>query len=225
MVIADVKIGDVNGDFFLDYVYLIGDKNDISTMYITNLSLAILDGRTGIIQTYPLKLNEGYNPRIFLGDFNDDGVKDILINIDTRCSDGYVYNYLFTYKNNILKELFNADTFHRGLEGDVTYKNYYKVEVNLFNPSKKFILDISDSPLIGSIYAEDGKLLKDVKGQILYLNGLFPIDLNYDSIFELKASQRIIGLASATIGYVNSYWHFKNNELTINYVDVSIIGL
>lgn len=223
-VIADMKTSDINGDGFIDYVYLIGEKSDYITLYIDKLQLLIVDGMTNIPKVYPLEFSGGYSPKLFLEDFNGNTVSDILIHIPTGGIDGYSYNYLFDYMDNTLTPLFNAKTFSTGLSCEAIYKDFYKVNIVINTPKRSFTIDISDKKDFNKdIYDDNGRLLKPIKGQILALGVVYPVCLNYDKIFQLKTSQRIIGRSNAdTLGYVNSYWSFKNNNQNLEYIEISI---
>ena len=85
--------GDVNGDGIPDNVYLTGIKTPDSP-FTQNITLVIQDGMMGGFTSIPLSENAGYNPTLFLGDFTGDGVKDILIGINTGGSGGIMYYYI-----------------------------------------------------------------------------------------------------------------------------------
>lgn len=64
--VISIARGDVTGDRVLDNVYLTGVKTSASP-FVQNITLHIQDGKTGNIQSVPLRENAGYNPTIFLG--------------------------------------------------------------------------------------------------------------------------------------------------------------
>lgn len=207
--ILDYKQGDVNGDGFTDNVYLMGDKPfGEQSPFADNITLVVLDGKTGIFKKIQLKANAGYKPTIFLGDFDGNGVADILVNIDSGGSGGYMYSYVYSYYNNQPRLLFDFEEFNREYKYEVNYMDYYKVEVISKNLNKTFILDISrkDKEYLAGIYDEDGKLKTPVNGDVTALVGVYPIDLDRNGVFELLAIQRIAGLYNAdTLGLVQTY--------------------
>ncbi|MTI67041.1 MAG: VCBS repeat-containing protein [Firmicutes bacterium] len=226
-VIADFKIGDVNGDKIPDYIYLTG-KKEIDSNFIYNLKLTVKDGFSGKCNIYPLEFDGGYNPQIFLGDFNNMNVNDIFLSIPTGGSGGYIYYYLFSYLNNNLFPLFDDKKFNKGLNFDINYENNYKVRVSNDSLDKTFIIDVSNKKDLYeelNIYDDNGMLIKPTKGTILYLGGLFPIQYSLDNSFELLAKQRIIGISNAdTLGYVNSLWKYKDKKMHLLDVTISILG-
>ncbi|MFD3157197.1 VCBS repeat-containing protein [Haloimpatiens sp. FM7330] len=202
--LLDMKIGDVNGDSVKDKVFLYGNKPDGPTgIFIDNITVVIQDGKTNRIFTIPLKINAGYNPTLFLGDFTGNEVDDILISIDSGGSGGYGFFYIYSFLNNEAKKLFDFELFNDYYLYDVIYKDNYQVEVVNKTLGKKFIIDIRNKgPLyLSQIYDTEGKLKKPIYGQVSALNALYPVDFERDGIYNLCTVQRIIGRYNAdTLG-------------------------
>lgn len=111
--LLDMKIGDVNGDGIPDKVSLFGSKSEGDDgIFIENITVIIHDGRTNRIKTITPAFNSGYNARLFLGDFTKDRVKDIKISIETGGSGGYGFFYIYSFKNNVLREIFDFDKYN-----------------------------------------------------------------------------------------------------------------
>ena len=73
---------------------------------------------------------------------------------------------------------------------------------------KSFIIDISnkDMEYLDSLYDENGRIKKPTFGDVLYLNNLYPIDINNDGVYDLYALNRVIGLYGAdTLGNIETY--------------------
>ncbi|MCT8975681.1 VCBS repeat-containing protein [Clostridium sp. CX1] len=216
--------GDVNGDRIPDTVFLTGTRTPMSG-FIQNITLVVQDGRTGRLTTVPLSENAGYNPRIFLGDFNGDKVKDILISIDSGGSGAIMYHYVYSFINNTPKLIFDFNVYNEEYKYDVTYKDNYKVEVISRKNNKKYIIDISlrGEEYLNEIYDKNGKLKEPISGFVNPLSGLYPVDFNYDGIYELLAYQKIAGRFNAdSLGYVLNTLKWENNSFSLWNQDVAI---
>ena len=121
-----MKTGDVSGDGVLDTVYLYGQVDGPPGIFAENIALVIQDGRSYKSTTVHLKNNEGYNARLFLGDFNKDNISDIMVSIDTGGSGGYGIFYIYSFRNNIVHELFNVDKYNEQYIFTVNYEDYYR---------------------------------------------------------------------------------------------------
>lgn len=205
--LLDFKQGDVNGDNIMDNIYLYGNKPDgPAGIFADNITLFIQDGASKKITRVNLKYNAGYNARLFLGDFTMDSVADIKVDIDSGGSGGYLYSYIYSFRNNILLELFDFEKYNNQYEYRVDYSNFYKVHIGNVALDKLLILDISfkGGDYLSKFYDENGKLKQPAKGEVLPLGGLFPIAVNEkNNSFDLLAVQRVIGIANAdTLGYI-----------------------
>lgn len=226
--ILDFKQGDVSGDRIIDYVYLVGDRPfGMESPFAENITLVILDGKTNSYSRIPFKVNTGYNPTVFLGDFTGDKVNDILVNIESGGSGGYIFSYVYSLLNNNPRELFDFEKFNEEYKYDVVYKNDYKVDVINENLNKKYTLDIEykDPEYLFEIYDENGKLKEPLMGEVTALSGLYPIDIERDGTYELNAIQRIIGRFNADIlGFVDTSLKWDGMKFIPSRQYVSIPG-
>lgn len=205
--LLDFKLGDVNGDNVIDFVYLYGNKPDGSAgIFADNITLFIQDGASKKVTQVNFKYNAGYNARLFLGDFTMDRVSDIKVDIDSGGSGGYLYSYIYSFRNNILQELFDFERFNNEYRYRVDYGDFYKVYIGNVALDKLLILDISFKgyDYLSKFYDENGKLKQAATGEVLPLGGLFPIAVNEKTnSFDLLSVQRVIGASNAdTLGYV-----------------------
>src|SRR4030095_6417790 len=78
--LLDMKLGDINGDGIPDHVYLFGRKQGgPSSIFSDQITLVIQDGYSQQRTVVPLQNNAGYNAALFLGDFDQNKIPDILI--------------------------------------------------------------------------------------------------------------------------------------------------
>lgn len=222
----DWKTGDVNGDGVLDNVYLYGNVDGPPSIYADNIALVIHEGVSNRSTTVQFKNNAGYNARLFLGDFNQDHIPDIMVSIDTGGSGGYGIFYIYSFKNNHLSELFNSDQYNAAYTFQVNYADFYKVHIESHSPYRLFIMDISTkgSDYLSEFYDANGKLKKLVEGGVLALGAVNPIITNNKSYnFDLLAQQRIIGPTNAdTLGYVENLLSWKEAQFHSNRLSVSV---
>lgn len=214
-IVLNRQTGDVNGDKIPDQVYLIGNSHPNSP-FIDNITLMVQDGSTNRTYMVPLRVNLGYQPTIFLGDFTGDGVSDILIQIDSGGSGGYTTDYLFSFLNNQARKLFDSEEYNKQFTYHVAYRDGYRVEVTSNPPGKTYILDISykGTEYLSEIYNRNGKLKAPLEGEVIALGGLYPIDLDRDGVYELMAFQRIIGRYNAdTLGHVINLLKWNGSQM------------
>ncbi|MBB6216114.1 hypothetical protein HNQ80_002213 [Anaerosolibacter carboniphilus] len=218
--------GDVNGDGVPDYVYLTGVKTPDSP-FIQKITLMIQDGRTGMTHHVPLKSDAGYNPTLFLGDFTGDGVKDIMVGINSGGSGGMMYYYIYSDIRNMPRLLFDYEVFNETYKYDVTYKDNYKVEVVNTTERTRYLIDISDreKDYLNEIYQANGKLKAPIQGFVNPLGGLYPIDFDSDGIYDLFAFQRIAGRYNAdSLGYVQTTLKWNKRQFNLSDQYVAIFG-
>jgi hypothetical protein len=217
--------GDVNGDGIPDNVYLTGIKTSDSP-FTQNITLVIQDGRTGSFTSIPLSDNLGYNPRLFLGEFTEDGIDDIFISIDSGGSGAIMYHYIYSFINNTPQLLFDFNSYNEEYNYEVTYKDNYKVEVISRKNDKNYIIDIStsrDNEYLHEIYYENGKLKSPISGFVNPLSGLYPVDFDSNNVYELLAYQKIAGRYNAdSLGYVLNTLKWKDNIFILDNQYVAI---
>jgi hypothetical protein len=219
-------IGDVNGDRIPDNVFLTGIKMPMSPL-IQNITLVVRDGRTGRTTSVPLSENAGYNPRLFLGDFNGDGVNDILIGIDSGGSGAIMYHYIYSFINNMPQLMFDFNVYNNEYKYDVIYEDNYKVEVTSEKNNAKYIIDISlkGQDYLDEIYDENGKLKDPISGFVNPLSGLYPVDFDSNGVYELLAYQKIAGRYNAdSLGYFLNTLKWENNRFVLNNQNIAIWG-
>lgn len=227
-ILIDMKSGDVNGDGILDTVYLFGNKNDPDSLFADHLTLGIQDGATHQLTLVHLPENAGYNAGLFLGDFNKDRVADIYVGMDRGGSGGYGIFYIYSFRNNELRKLFDVQQYNIQHRFSVNYEDEYKVSISSPQLDVLFTLDIRNKGFdyLSQYYNEQGKLKQPVQGEVLALGALYPIVTDIKSMsYDLLAFQRIIGTTNAdTLGYVLNLLSWDGNTFASASLTVSIPG-
>ncbi|RHW32734.1 hypothetical protein D1B33_16325 [Lysinibacillus yapensis] len=220
------KIGDVTGDGFPDWIFLTGTKQPDSP-YITNIQLVVKNGRTLQFQPFPLSENAGYDPKIWLGDLTGNGIKDILITIDSGGSGAILFAYVYSYISNRLMKIFDSIQFNEQHPFEVHYANQYKVTILSRNPAKKYILDIQDKgkDYLNEIYNPDGTLKQPIEGWVDPISALYPIPFARNGQYDLLAMQQIAGRYHAdSLGIVENLLAFDGLQFSIVRQMVAIYG-
>lgn len=194
-IILDYQVADVTGDGVPDFIYLTGNRPYPNSLFVDNITLVIKDNRSPIPFKIALKENAGYNPTLFLGDFTGDNVKDIQVSINSGGSGGFMYEYVYSFLNNQVRQLFSSDQFNQTYQYEVTYLDNYQVRVTSLNLNKTYIIDIrwKGTEYLSEIYDANGVLKEPIKGNVDWISGLYPIDFERDGVYELLAFQRIYG--------------------------------
>ena len=194
--------------------------------YTDQITLHIQDGRSNHISTINFQYNAGYNARLFLGDFSKDNVLDILVSIDSGGSGGYGYFYIYSFKNNIPRQMFDVEKYNQDHLFDVNYEDSYKVRVESPQLDILFTIDISNKgyDYLSQYYDENGKLKQPVQGGALALGVLNPIVTNNKEFsYDLLAFQRIIGTTNSdTLGYIENLLTWNGAQFISSRLNVSI---
>ncbi len=227
-VVLDMKQADVTGDGIPDQVILYGNKPDGAGIFADNITLVIQDGYSHKTTTVPFQNNAGYNARLFLGDFSKDHIPDILVSIDSGGSGGYGFFYMYSFKNSVLRKMFDVDQYNKTHTFRVNYEDFYKVGVGSPQLNVFFTIDISYKgyEYLSQYYDENGKLKHPVQGEVLALGALYPIVTNEKMMsYDLLAFQRIIGTTNAdTLGYVENLLTWNGSQFISSRLSVSIPG-
>lgn len=227
--LLDMKQGDVNGDAIPDLIYLFGHKPDgPSGIFADQITLVIQDGYSQQHKVVPLQDNAGYNAGLFLGDFDQNKIADILVSIDSGGSGGYGTFYIYSYAGHVLRKIFDSEIYNQNNSFRVQYEDMYKVTVSSSQLDVLFTIDISNKgyTYLSAYYNEDGKLIKPTQGEVLALAAVNPIVTNENrTSFDLLALQRIIGTTNAdTLGYVENLLTWDGSRFISSRLSVAIPG-
>lgn len=218
--------GDVTGDSVPDSVYLTGIQTQDSP-FIQNIILHVQDGRTGTVHSVQFRDNAGYNPTLFLGDFTGNGVDDVLVSINSGGSGGIMYHYIYSFLNHTAQLIFDFNVYNEQYQYEVTYLDYFKVEVGSKINNTKYIIDISTkgAQYLNEIYDANGRLKSPITGFVNPLSGLYPVDFDSNKVYELLAYQKIAGRYNAdSLGYVLNTLSWLGNRFVLQNQNVAIFG-
>jgi hypothetical protein len=212
--VLDCKWGDVNGDNITDAVVLAGYKpGGVSEAYSEEIYLFIQDGKTKkFIRVSPGEVNAGYNPKLFLGDFDGDKVSEIFVSIGNGGDAGTSTYRLISFKEGKATPLFNEKEFSAGLKLEVEFKDDFKAITTLEGMESPYIIDIrakKNDYINQGIYNAEGKLLKQTTAVTTPFSDIKPEDVDRDGIFELRGVQKIkIADKSDTVALAETLWKF-----------------
>lgn len=220
--------GDVTGDHLQDYVYIVGTKSG-DRPYYQYLTLRIKDGNSQQVTSIPLKTNQGYAPKLFLGDFTGNGVDDIFISIQSGGSGGFGYFYVYSFLRNQAQVLFDYEKFNESSHYTVLYQNHYNVLVTNNTLKTDFVINLSNrSPdYLSDLYHSDGTLMKPLEGSVSGLNQAYPIDFDGDGTYDLFTFQRVVGQYNADgLGTLQTPLKWQNGKFSpvYNTQYVAVVG-
>ncbi|MEG0951450.1 MAG: hypothetical protein RR090_10740 [Niameybacter sp.] len=203
---------DVTGDGMLDSIYLVGKRKvGDPTRYIENMGLRVKTRGKTLAVDFPY--GNGYSPILFVGDLTTDGIPEVLVNIFSNATGGYITSYIYSFQNEVIQLLFDSKVFNEQYTGKVTFLNNYRARVTTDRPPWQYTIDISDrdSSYLSTIYDENGNLRRATEGTLLGLTSLNPIDYDVNGEFNLASVQRVIGISNLdTLGLVETYLAWRN---------------
>ncbi len=221
--IFDYKKADVNGDGLEDEVFLTGEKPlGPQSFLINNITINIRDGKDQTLYKIIPKQNSGYTPKLFLGDLTNNGIKDILLSIFSGSTNEESFYFIYSFKNNKEKLLFNSKEFNKLEPYKINFEDNYKV--NITN-TKTFTLSLinKNKEYKDYIYDKEGKLKRPTTGSISPLISLTPISINQTNSFKLQTKQKLIGYYSADIlGELTTDLIFNGNEFIISNDNITL---
>ncbi len=158
---------DVTGNGVADNVLLIGNKDAANGDLVTDINIVVLEGKTKKVINSNIKDFTGYQPKInFVGDFNGDKSKDVMITVYSGGNSGSTNAYVVSFKDSGVKVLLNE---------------YVKVngKRSLYNTMKASDVDkngVYEIVATKTIRGEATSVIKGVETSVLaYKNGAFQV--------------------------------------------------
>ncbi len=209
------EAADVTGDGVKDSITLVGTSPDDNSAFQNSISLRIFDASTNKMIEADLKDFGGYEPKIFLGDFTGDKVKDIMISAPTGGSGGIIDNRIVTVKDGKAQLIFGEDD-NAGLALSGKFADGFKANLKVEQLNKDFTVDLSafkDGYVEGGTYDASGKLKVDVEPWADGFSLLEPVEYTGDGTYYLRGIQSISGVAHVNrISNMESLWKYSDGK-------------
>lgn len=192
---------DISGDGKADDILLRGVAYEDEDSYLKEIFVEVAASNG---KTYEIPLESGARAGLKLADLNHDGLKDVLVTVETGGSGGIILNYLYTLKDFVITDL----TVPEPLEMDAHFLNGYKAEIVVKATDKSYLFNLKDRKKyykkIG-LYVK-GKLNEPTELMVNAFSSMELVPLKEGKL-GLKGIQRVAGIANAdTIAYVESTW-------------------
>ncbi len=190
-----------------DKIFLIGVPYEDDDQFLKEI---YIDVTTSDEKRFTIPLESGEQASLQLVDLNQDGVKDIFVNVLTGGTEGDILSYLYTLKDFIRKDLSVPDP----LEMDSSFEKDYKAKITITETDKTYLFNLKDRKKyykkLGLYYK--GKLNEPTELTVNTFHSLRPANIGGGNI-GLKGIQRVTGIANGdTIANVESSWKFNNGK-------------
>ncbi|MGX2959452.1 hypothetical protein JNUCC23_09310 [Peribacillus sp. JNUCC 23] len=126
---------DVTGDNIADRLVIKGLKYEEDTEFLKEITLYVDTGE----KKYEQPLSSGYKPTIQFVDVNKDGTLDVFITTETGESGGILNSYLFSFKDQMMKDL----TVPKTVPITAQFLDNYQAKLTI-NGKKPLVIDLSD---------------------------------------------------------------------------------
>ncbi|MDF2501286.1 MAG: hypothetical protein K0Q77_2000 [Anaerosporomusa subterranea] len=215
---------EVTGDSIPDAVLLVGIKTTVEDRFARNIDIIVRDGKSGRFVAAGLSDVSGDESSLFIGDFNGDKVKDVMV---TAPSSASINHTIAAFPDFVPSILFSSKE-NTGTAFSGRFLDGFQVELVNDDTGRKTRVDITEAKsryIENGVYREDGKLLKSITPHAYPYSSLEAVDLNRDGVYELKGIQRIIGIDNTdVVAHIYSYWQYSSNQdWTLQQLEVASI--
>lgn len=225
-MIIDTKVGNVINRDSKDIIVLKGEYQEPGG-YADRLQIIITPE-----DEYSLKIIKdipygGYFLKLFIGDFNNDGISEIMLRGGYGGIGGFEIASIYQLKDIDLIEIFSSDLFSTKYKFQGTYLQNKNVEIISLGTKHSFTIDISKKPkdYLNYIYDKNGAINPNVSISVFSINSANPINKVFDKHYSLAIYQRIVGSSSPdTIGVLESVVDLINNNINIRFMGLLLIS-
>ena len=201
---------DITGDGFRENIKMEGRLLSENSSFYQKIWI---DVQNKFKKQWSISLQNGYDPKLTLIDFNHDQTFDLFYEIK-KDNDQYSYQ-LYTLKSNKVKSL----PIPKRLYTQGEFADDFKVNIRLDPHKNSNSIDMKDKKshyIQKGIYDEDGNLLKNVETQIDPISKLEPVLISKSKGYGLKSVQKINGAEKDdVIGTLETLWHLKKDKWII----------
>lgn len=225
VTIIDMKEGNIAEEFSKEKVMLMGSNSKKHKGLSKNMKI-VVNGKDGEnIGEIEVPYN-GYHMRLFLGDFNGDGMDEIMLrgNYDDHAS---VLVYKYARKEG-LKRIFSSKDYSQIYKYEIFYLEGYKIKLTSLSLKEDIIIDISSSGkgCVSSIYNKEGKLITGEKPTISPIVEAYPISSVEEDTYRIFLRQKIMGGAPLnTLAMLESFVYLRDDKIKIIQIQASIAAL
>ncbi|MBM4763456.1 hypothetical protein [Bacillus sp. B15-48] len=198
---------DLTGDGKKDLITFKGIPLENESLFLKEIIMKV---KTSEGKSHKIKLEEGYSPTISFHDLNNDGVNDVLVDVQTGGDDETSHYYLYSFKD-ARKVNLNVP---ESLMISSQYKDEYEASIKIIDTNETFTFDLKNRK---DIYDQlglyiNGKLNEPMELVVEPFSTLQPIKLEGDRL-GLKGVQKFNGVANGVpVGVVESKWLLENGK-------------
>ncbi len=213
--ILDKKYSDITGDNGLDEISLVGYKNNKSDEYSSKIFIVVKDSKTSKSVRVNYEDFDGYNPKLYIADFDGDKINDVLAYSKKDKDLDYKNNYILSFKDFIIRDIF-INKIPEDIE--VNLSNNYIISLRYKNEEIKAILkeDIKEYYKENRVYINTRLQNKNIKLGISKINSLAPVDINMDGDFEIRVRYAIEDSKEKIIANVDVIYDYEKQNLFID---------
>ncbi len=176
-------------------------------LYRENIEIRVTNEGEEIVVSPSVDI--GYSPNIFIANFLNNGLEQVLYSVESGGSGGYSFYEMFSFYGGKAKSIFNSNDFNPTIEASYLENNIIQINYQ----GKTLYLDSSSS---GCSTHEDCRLyISDVNTIFPYYN--IALDRYY-----LQVLQKIYGGYEANnFGYITTYLEINDDGYKILNIGVS----
>lgn len=206
---------ELSGKELKETIKIKGIRYEEEAGFFKELSLEVEDD---LKKTVKVDLEPGFDPRLKIIDFNDDGEKELLVKINSEDSGENASFYLYSYQDGKLINLGVPDPVISTAQLEDNYEAVIAVE----NENREVTFDLAGNAKAYEnlgIYHK-GKLNEPFELTVNSYNMLSPFE-NTKGEKGLKGMQRVTGIdQNDTIAYLQSFWKREDEKWQLVNVEI-----